>query len=53
MKPSGENTEAVVEAILDEQGNPQESAPHAGQRLSVKLSRSPEKYDILRKRSAE
>ncbi len=50
MKPSGENVQALVEGIFDEEGNPQESAPHAGQKLSVKLSHLPEKYDILRKK---
>ena len=50
MKPSGENMEVLVEEICDEEGNRQESAPHARQRLMVKLSHIPEKYDILRKK---
>ena len=50
MKPSGENIETLVEGIFDEEGNSQESAPHARQRLQIKLSHSPEKYDILRKK---
>ena len=50
VKPSGENLTAVVESISDLDGREQESAPHARQELSVKLSRRPEKYDILRKK---
>lgn len=50
MKPSGENVSALVEEISDLEGQKQESAPHARQKLSVKLSRLPEKYDILRKK---
>ncbi len=52
MKPSGENREVLVEGIFDEEGRPQESAPHARQKLQVKLSEKPEKYDILRKRGS-
>ena len=36
--------------LHDEEGRPQESAPHARQKLMVKLSHIPEKYDILRKK---
>ncbi len=50
MKPSGENVSAVVEGISDSEGREQESAPHARQSLSVKLSERPERYDILRKK---
>ncbi len=50
MKPSGENQKALVEGIFDLEGRPQESAPHARQHLQIKLSHSPEKYDILRKK---
>ena len=49
MKPSGENVSAVVEGISDSEGREQESAPHARQKLWVRLSRSPEKMDILRR----
>lgn len=49
MKPKGGDVEAVVEAIRDEEGNLQDSAPHARQRLWVKLSALPEPYDILRR----
>ncbi|MCI8466181.1 MAG: U32 family peptidase [Lachnospiraceae bacterium] len=50
MKPSGENLSALVEEISDLEGTAQESAPHARQKLLVKLSKKPEKYDILRKK---
>lgn len=50
MKPSGENREVLVEGITDTEGNAQESAPHAKQALFVKLSETPERYDILRKK---
>lgn len=48
MKPGKENVPAVVETIQDEEGAFQNSAPHARQRLWVKLSEAPEPYDILR-----
>ena len=50
MKPSGENIETVVEAIFDEEGNPQESAPHARQIVDVRLSVLPQPFDILRRK---
>ena len=37
MKPDGRDIRAKVVRIADEEGNPQESAPHAGQKLSVTL----------------
>lgn len=49
MKPDGRNIPVTVEAMEDEEGNPIESCPHAKQRFSVRLSESPEKYDLLRK----
>ena len=49
MKPDGRNIEAVVKGIYDEDGNPQESAPHAQQRIKVDLGIEMEKYDILRR----
>lgn len=49
MKPDGRNIPVTVEAMLDEEGNPIESCPHARQRFSVRLSETPEKYDLLRK----
>ncbi|MBS6397038.1 MAG: U32 family peptidase [Clostridiales bacterium] len=49
MKPDGQNAEVTVEGIWDEEGNAQESAPHPKQVLWVKLSKCPEKMDILRR----
>jgi len=51
MKPDGRNIPVLVEAMEDEQGNPMESCPHAKQRFSARLSRLPEKYDLLRMES--
>ena len=50
MKPSGENLEAVVKGIYDEEGNAQESAPHARQIIDVELSIAPQPFDILRRK---
>lgn len=49
MKPDGTNLEAIVERIVNENGEEQESAPHPKQVLYVGLSVCPEKYDILRR----
>lgn len=49
MKPDGRNIEAVVKAIYDEEGNPQESAPHARQIIDVDFGICMEPYDILRR----
>ncbi len=48
MKPNGEDVPVKVEAMYDEQGQPVESCPHAGQIIDVCLSAAPEVYDILR-----
>ncbi len=53
MKPGGEDVPAIVETIQDEEGNLQDSAPHARQKLWVKLSVSPKPYDILRRAAGE
>lgn len=50
MKPDGRNVPALVKGILDVEGAPQESAPHAGQMVYVDLSERPSAYDILRRR---
>lgn len=47
MKPNGENVEAKVERILNEEGEEQESAPHSKQVLYVALDQKADKYDIL------
>ena len=49
MKPDGRNIGVVVKGIYDEDGNPQESAPHAQQRIKVDLGIEMETYDILRR----
>ena len=53
MKPDGTNVLVHVEGIWDEFGIPMESAPHPKQALKVKLSLSPEPYDILRRKEEE
>ena len=42
----------TVERILDEDGAPQESAPHSKQVLYVDLGVKAEPYDILRRQEA-
>lgn len=53
MKPDGRDVRAEVLAIFDEEGNPQESAPHPQQKLMVRLSEKAEKYDILRRQEEQ
>ena len=50
MKPNGDNIEATVKSIQDEEGNQMESAPHPKQVLYVELSGRADKYDILRRK---
>ncbi len=52
MKPDGRNIETIVEAIFNERGKAQESAPHSKQQLLVKLSICPDKMDILRRQES-
>lgn len=49
MKPDGRNLAVTVEEIRNEEGEQMESAPHPKQILKVKLSETPEAYDILRR----
>ena len=49
MKPDGRNIPVTVEAIYNEEGEAMESAPHAQQRIYVKLTEMPEVFDILRR----
>ncbi len=49
MKPGGEDIPVTVEAIYTEEGEAVDSAPHAKQSLWIKLSRTPERYDLLRR----
>ncbi len=48
MKPDGTNVHVKVLAMYDEQGQAVESCPHSKQVIDVKLSETPETYDILR-----
>ena len=52
MKPDGENIEVTVKQILDEEGNPMESAPHPKQTLYVDLGVPMEQFDLLRRKEA-
>lgn len=53
MKPDGRNVFAKVEAIVNEEGESQESAPHPKQILFVTLSEPADVYDILRREEGE
>lgn len=48
MKPDGRNIPVRVEAMVDEEGIPMESCPHAKQKFSVRLSEKPDPCDLLR-----
>ncbi len=50
MKPDGRNIPVLVTKILDEEGNPMESAPHPKQKLWIDLAGAADQYDILRRR---
>ena len=50
MKPDGENRTVTVRAIVDEEGNAMESAPHPQQVLFIDLGEPLERYDILTKK---
>ena len=49
MKPDGRNIPVTVRGIWDEEGNPQDSCPHARQVIDVDLGMVPEPFDILRR----
>ncbi len=49
MKPDGRNISVKVAGIFDENGDPQDNAPHARQKLWVDLDNKADKYDILRR----
>lgn len=54
MKPDGRNIRVTVRQITDEEGKPQESAPHPKQILYVGLKGgAAERYDILRREENE
>ncbi len=50
MKPDGRNLVVQVRGIFDENGQAQESAPHARQTLWVDLGCQLEEFDLLRRR---
>ena len=50
MKPNGDNIEATVKSIQDEEGNQMESAPHPKQILYIDLGIKLDRYDILRRK---
>lgn len=52
MKPDGRNLQAQVQGIYNEEGESQDSAPHARQILYVQLDVETEPWDILRRREA-
>lgn len=49
MKPDGRNVPVRIAGIYDESGSPQESAPHARQKLWVDLEGLADECDILRR----
>lgn len=53
MKPDGSNIEVQVKAILNEDGEPMESAPHPKQVLYINLGMELDAYDILRRKEPE
>ena len=52
MKPDGRNLQARVQGIYNEEGESQDSAPHARQIVYVQLDVETEPWDILRRREA-
>lgn len=53
MKPDGSNVETKVLAIVNEDGEEMESAPHPQQKLRVTLDKAADCYDLLRKKAKE
>ena len=53
MKPNGQNIEAVVKRLVDEDGREMESCPHPQQVFYVDLGIELEEYDILRRQEDE
>lgn len=49
MRPDGNDQKANVLELLDEKGYQRESAPHSREILYVKLDKSVQQYDILRR----
>lgn len=53
MKPDGRNILSEVRRIEDSEGNPEESAPHPQQALTVTMEPAPEAGEILRIKNPE
>ena len=53
MKPDGRNVPIQVLGMYDEEGSPVESCPHSKQVIYLKLSETPEVYDLLRVENKE
>lgn len=53
MKPDGRNLDVEVKSMFDEEGQPQDSAPHPKQILYIDLGMELEPYDILRRSEME
>ncbi len=53
MKPDGSNVEVQVKAIVNEDGEQMESAPHPKQVLYIDLGMELDEYDILRRKELE
>ena len=53
MKPDGRNVPIQVLGMYDEEGSPVESCPHSKQVIYLKLSETPEAYDLLRVENKE
>ena len=52
MKPNGDNIGVEVLGIKNEEGEDMESCPHPKQKLFIKLSVTPDEFDILRRKEA-
>ncbi len=52
MKPNGDNIEVQVLGIKNEAGEDMESCPHPKQKLFIKLSVTPDEFDLLRRKEA-
>ena len=52
MKPNGDNIEVEVLGIKDETGADMESCPHPKQKLFIRLSVTPDEFDLLRRKEA-
>ncbi|SFI00835.1 putative protease [Pseudobutyrivibrio sp. OR37] len=52
MKPNGDNIEVEVLGIKNEEGEDMDSCPHPKQKLFIKLSVTPDEFDILRRKEA-